>query len=71
MNLYEVEECELVGQLGTRVDVTPVLQDLDLINAVWLACPDQVEQVADGIDRAFRTYLSRVGIQAMLHLLFD
>jgi len=53
------------------VDVRPVMQDLDLINAVQLALPGQVEQVADGIVRSFRTDLSRDGILAMLILLFD
>jgi len=44
---------------------------MDLINAVWLTRPGQVEQVMNGIAQSFWTDLNHVGIWAMLYLLFD
>ena len=42
-----------------------------MINAVQLAHPEQINQVAAGIARSFQTVLTYESTWAILHLLFD
>ena len=65
------EDREQASHAAASEDICPVLQDMDLINAVRLAHPDQVDQVTDGIARSLRTVLSRVNILVMLYVLFN
>jgi len=47
------EDQERASYAVASEDICPILQDMDLINAVRLACLDQVDQVTDRTAQSF------------------
>ena len=67
----EEEEQEQASCAAIPVDLRTELQDMDLINANWLARTRADRVSGGGIVQSFRMVLMCESIWAMLHLLFD